>query len=234
MTNLPPPDTELPEPESITDLWRELRAPLTTIKTALSLLDSTSLKPPQRKKYQDLIRSECNRQNALIDGAEKLWEVEQQPWIDCQTNAADLLPAVVGTYQPLASDLGITLSCQVPANLPLVGCSEVWLKQITMNLLDNSIKFTRPGGAVSLQAMVQNDYVQLEFRDNGVGIASADLPKIFDRFYRGRNLPPTSKVIGAGLGLTIIQKILLRCGGSISVVSQPDTGSRFRVLLGVK
>jgi two-component system, OmpR family, phosphate regulon sensor histidine kinase PhoR len=112
-----------------------------------------------------------------------------------------------------------------------VGCSEAWLKQIMINLLDNSLKFTLHGGAIAIYCAVQNNYVQLEFRDNGVGIPSADLPRVFDRFYRGRNLPPENQVSYAGLGLTVVQQILFRCGGSISVVSQVDTGSRFRVML---
>ncbi len=234
MSNLTPSHTELNEEgSSIDDLFQELRAPITTIKTALSLLNSPNLKPTQRSKYLEMIRGECNRQNALLDGTARLLEVEKQSLESCQTNVAEILPGVLGTFQPLAGERDISLSCNLPTDLPLplVNCSETWLKQISMNLLDNSLKFTLPGGAISVYGAVQNNYVQLEFRDNGVGIASADLPRIFDRFYRGRNLPPENQVSCAGLGLTVVQQILLRCGGSISVVSQVDTGSRFRVLL---
>jgi two-component system, OmpR family, phosphate regulon sensor histidine kinase PhoR len=224
--------TDSPEESSlINDLFQELRAPITTIKTALSLLDSPNLKPNQRTKYLEMIRGECNRQNALLDGSAKLWEVEKQSLDNWQSNISEILPAVVATYQPLASEKGISLSCNLPSNLPEVSCPETWLKQIAINLLDNSLKFTPNKGLISVHGSVQNEYVQLEFRDNGVGIPSNDLPKIFDRFYRGRNLPPDTPANHAGLGLTIIQKILLRCGGSISVVSQVDTGSRFRVTL---
>jgi two-component system, OmpR family, phosphate regulon sensor histidine kinase PhoR len=234
MSNLTPSPAEpTEEGSSIDDLFRELRAPITTIKTALSLLDSPNLKPAQRSKYLEMIRGECNRQNALLDGSAKLFEVEKQSLENVQANVADILPAVVGTFQPLAGERGILLSCNLPTDLPLplVSCSEAWLKQIAMNLVDNSLKFTLRGGAISIYGAVQNNYVQLEFRDNGVGIPSADLPRIFDRFYRGRNLPPENQVSCAGLGLTVVQQILLRCGGSISVVSQVDTGSRFRVML---
>jgi two-component system, OmpR family, phosphate regulon sensor histidine kinase PhoR len=230
LTPLPAEPTE--EGSSIDDLFQELRAPITTIKTALSLLDSPNLKPTQRSKYLEMIRGECNRQNALLDGTARLLEVEKQ-LLDSgsQANVAAILPAVVGTFQPLAGERGISLSCNLPTDLPWVSCSEAWLKQVAMNLLDNSLKFTLRGGAISIYGAVQNNYVQLEFRDNGVGIPSADLPRIFDRFYRGRNLPPENQVSCAGLGLTVVQQILLRCGGSISVVSQVDTGSRFRVML---
>jgi two-component system, OmpR family, phosphate regulon sensor histidine kinase PhoR len=234
MSNLTPSPAEPPEEGSlIDDLFRELRAPITTIKTALSLLDSPNLKPVQRSRYLEMIRGECNRQNALLDGVARLLEIEHQPLENLQTNAVEVLLAVVGNLQPLAGERGITLSCNLPPALPLVNCSAAGLKQIAMNLLDNSLKFTLQGGAISIYGTVQNNYVQLEFRDNGVGIATADLPKIFDQFYRGRNLPPEHQASYAGLGLTMVQKILWCCGGSISVVSQVDTGSRFRVLLPV-
>ena len=234
MNNLTPLPVEPPEDESSIDhLFRELRAPITTIKTALSLLDSPSLKPTQRSKYLEMIRGECNRQNALLDGTARLLDIEKQSLANIPANVTEILPAVVETFQPLAGERGISLSCNLPTDvpLPLVSCSAAWLKQIAMNLLDNSLKFTLRGGAISVYGTVQSNYVQLEFRDNGVGIHSADLPKIFDRFYRGRNLPPDNPVSYAGLGLTVVQKILWRCGGSISVVSQVDTGSRFRVML---
>jgi two-component system, OmpR family, phosphate regulon sensor histidine kinase PhoR len=232
MSNLTPSPAEpTEEGSSIDDLFQELRAPITTIKTALSLLDSPNLKPAQRSKYLEMIRGECNRQNALLDGTTRLLEVEKQSLENAQANVAEILPAVVGTFQPLAGERGISLACNLPTDLPLVSCSEAWLKQVAMNLLDNSLKFTLRGGAIAIYGAVQNNYVQLEFRDNGVGIPSTDLPRIFDRFYRGRNLPPENQVSCAGLGLTVVQQILLRCGGSISVVSQVDTGSRFRVML---
>jgi two-component system, OmpR family, phosphate regulon sensor histidine kinase PhoR len=227
----PSPTNSTEERSLIDDVFQELRAPITTIKTALSLLDSPNLKPNQRTKYLEMIRGECNRQNALLDGSAKLWEVEKQSLENWQANVLEILPAIVATYQPLASEKGISLSCNLPSNLPEVDCPETWLKQIAINLLDNSLKFTPGKGLISVHGSVQNEYVQLEFRDNGVGIPSNDLPKIFDRFYRGRNLPPETPATHAGLGLTIIQQILLRCGGSISVVSQVDTGSRFRVML---
>jgi two-component system, OmpR family, phosphate regulon sensor histidine kinase PhoR len=234
MSNLTPPFTE-PSGEGslIDDLFRELRAPITTIKTALSLLESPNLKSVQRNKYLEMIRGECNRQNSLLDGTAKLLEVEHQSLENCQANIADALSAVLGTFQPLAAEREISLSGNLPTDIswPLVSCSEAWLKQIMINLLDNSLKFTLRGGAISVHITVQNNYVQIEFRDNGVGISSVDLPKIFDRFYRGRNLPLENQASYAGLGLTVVQQILFRCGGTISVVSQIDTGSRFRVML---
>jgi signal transduction histidine kinase len=83
-----------------------------------------------------------------------------------------------------------------------------------------------------VRAKRQGDYVQLEFRDTGIGIASSEVPKIFERFYRVRQASEES-ASGAGLGLTIVQQLLIHCGGSISVRSKPGEGSTFNVLLPV-
>ena len=99
-----------------------------------------------------------------------------------------------------------------------------------INLLHNGVKFTPRGGQVWVRAKQQGDYIQLEFRDTGIGIAPSEVPKIFDRFYRVRQ-SLDEEISGAGLGLTIVQKLLLHCGGSISVKSRVGEGSVFNVLL---
>jgi two-component system, OmpR family, phosphate regulon sensor histidine kinase PhoR len=228
-----PTSSELSAEDPNEDLLWQLRAPITTIKTALSLLESPSLKPLQRQKYLDMIRAECDRQTAVLDGAINLLDVAKYGLEQDGINVGEVLPALISHYQYIATERGITVTCQIPAELPLVLCPEPWLKQIARSLLDNSINFTPSGGIISMKVSLQGDLLQLEFRDNGMGIHNADLPKIFDRFYRGRNQPEGQQKMGAGLGLTIVQKILLRCGGSVSVVSQTGTGSRFRVLLPV-
>jgi signal transduction histidine kinase len=81
-----------------------------------------------------------------------------------------------------------------------------------------------------VRAGLQGDYVQLEFRDTGIGIPSSEIPKVFDRFYRVRPVAGEDPG-GAGLGLTIVQQLLLRCGGSVAVKSKLGEGSVFNVLL---
>jgi len=141
---------------------------------------------------------------------------------------ADVVPGVVSTYQPLAQEKGVMLAYTIPEGLPPIACINLWLKQIVINLLHNGIKFTPSGGKVWVKARQQDKFVELEVRDTGVGIAAHDLPKIFDRFYRARQNGEDS---GAGLGLSIVQQLLIRCGGSISVRSRPAEGSAFSVLL---
>lgn len=219
--------------EFLNHMVQELRMPLTNMKTALTLLESATLKPAQRQRYMHLLHTECDRQSSLIAGLLDLLQLENATSSVMQPlYLADIVPGIVSTYQPLAQEKGIQLGYTVPDKLPAVYCLETWLRQIAINLLHNSIKYTPKGGQVSVLANLQGDYVQLEFRDTGNGIAPSDIPKIFERFYRGRHLP-SDDVSGAGLGLTIVQQLLLRCGGSISVTSRLGEGSIFKVLLPV-
>ncbi|MEH2329154.1 DICT sensory domain-containing protein [Nostoc sp.] len=223
---------ELLKDEYLKNVCQELRIPLTHMKTALSLLNSPNLKPPQRQRYLQMLNTQCDQQNSLITGFLELVQLEQN--LEGTTlelvRLSEIVPGVVSTYQPLAQEKGIMLAYTVPTELPSVWCVTGKLRQIVINLLHNSLKFTPNGGQVWVRARTQGDYVQLEFRDTGIGIAENEIPKIFDRFYRVRTAA-TEDYGGAGLGLTIVQQLLLRCGGSISVKSKLSEGSSFTVHL---
>ena len=224
-------DTLCRKDESFSSICEELRTPLTHMKAALSLLNSPHLKPPQKQRYLQLLSTECDRQNSLINGLLELVQLETADTTELvPLRLSEIVPGVVSTYQPLAQEKGIMLGYTVSTDLPAVYCSPAWLRQIVINLLHNSIKFTPTGGQVWVKASVVGDYVQLEFGDTGIGISPTEIPKIFDRFYRIRSASHDDPD-GAGLGLTIVQQLLLRCGGSISVKSKMGEGSIFHVLL---
>jgi hypothetical protein len=210
---------------------QELRTPLASMKTALKLLDAAQLTSVQRQRYMQLLNTECDRQNSLITGLLELVQLqsEPQPTVMPSLQLANIVPGVVSTYQAIAQEKGIQLGYTIPAGLPSVSCVETWLRQILINLLHNSLKFTPADGQVKVQATLQGDYIQLAFDDTGIGIAAHEIPRIFDSFYRGRSM--ISENTGAGLGLTIVQQLLLRCGGSISVSSRLSKGSTFKVML---
>ncbi len=217
--------------EFLSMVVQELRTPLTNMKTALSLLNSPSLKTPQRQRYIQLLNTECDRQNSLISGLLNLAQIEQVGETSMQPiTLIDVVPGVVSTYQPLAQEKEIMLAYTIPDTLPQVSTLVPWLRQVIVNLLHNSIKFTGKGGRVWVRAKLQGEYVQIDVQDTGIGISSGEIPKIFNRFYRIR--PSSGEDFGgAGLGLTIVQQLLLRCGGSITVNSRLGQGSTFSVLL---
>ncbi|MEO0408420.1 MAG: ATP-binding protein [Cyanobacteria bacterium P01_A01_bin.135] len=210
---------------------QELRAPLASMKMALSILGSQNLKPSQRKRYIEVISRECDRQNTLINSVLELIHLDALEEHTQMEPVAliDVVPGVVSTYQPLAKEQDVMLAYTIPANLPAVACLGPWLKQIVICLLDNGIKFTEAGGKVWVRAAVKPDYVQLDFEDTGVGIAAKDLPRIFERFYRVRS--KTGVEVGAGLGLSVVQQLLQKCGGTIRASSEMGKGTTFQVLL---
>ena len=218
--------------EYLRNVCQELLSPLTHIKTALSLLNSPSMKAPQRQRYLDMIKRECDRQNYLMTGVMDLVELERNldnTFLE-PVCLSEIVPGVVSTYQPLAQERGIMLAYTVPNDLPHVWCVSGGLRQIVINLLSNCIKFTPNGGQVWVRTRIHPGYVQLEFRDTGIGIPDPEISKIFNRFYKVR--PVANEETGsAGLGLTIVEKLIQHCGGSISVSSIPSEGSSFKVLL---
>ncbi|GAA6623379.1 DICT sensory domain-containing protein [Scytonema sp. NUACC26] len=216
--------------EYLSHVCQELRTPITHMKTALSLLNSPNLKPPQRQRYLQMLNTQCDRQNALICGVLDLVQLERQlERLPLEpVRLAELIPGVVSTYQPIAKEKGIMLAYTVPTDLPPIRCVSGGLRQIAINLLSNSIKFTANGGEVWVRARVHNEYVQLEFRDTGIGIAETEISNIFERFYRVRSAAIDDSN-GVGLGLTIVQLLLWRSGGSIAVKSKLYEGSTFTV-----
>ena len=218
--------------EYLSNVCQEFRTPLTHMKTALSLLNSPALKPPQRQRYLQMLNNQCDRQNSLITGLLDLVHLErslQESPLEA-VSLADVVPGIVSTYQPVAQEKGIMLAYTIPTDLPSVWCISNGLRLIVINLLHNSIKFTPSGGQVWVRSRIHGDYVQLEVRDTGIGIAETEIPKIFDSFYRVRS-STTDESSGPGLGLTVVQQILWRCGGFISVRSKPNEGSAFIVNL---
>jgi len=213
----------------LNNLVQELRSPITHMKTALSLLESKQIKGEQRQRYLQMVSNQCDRQNSLVGGLLELLQ------LDTPTEAEylrldDFVPGIVSTYQPLAEEQHIQLGYTIPANLPPVSCPNSWLRQVIINLLNNSLQFTPPQGRVFVQAARRGEWVELLVTDTGVGIETKELNKIFDGFYRTQSIV-NQKLGGAGLGLTLVQQLVQRCGGSISVTSKVGKGTTFKILL---
>ncbi|HTL90558.1 MAG TPA: DICT sensory domain-containing protein, partial [Leptolyngbya sp.] len=146
--------------EFLHTVGQELRTPLTNIKTALTLLNSPSLKPPQKQRYMELLVRECDRQGSLITSLLELVSLDQmaeQTKIPA-LKLLEVVPGVVSMYQPLAEEKGVRLAYNIPENLPAIACAPTGLKQILINLLHNGIKFTPRGGQVAVRAKQQGDY----------------------------------------------------------------------------
>lgn len=213
------------------DLIRELGTPLTNTKTALKLLESFQQKKEARQRYLDLIKQNCDRQTDIITGLQELLELDSVPPVAEAVQVTDCIPGVVGIYQPMSEEKSIDLGYTVAEKCPPVVCTVKDLRTILQQLLENSLKFTSSGGKVQIKAYHRGQEVEIIVSDTGCGIARADIPHLFDCFFRGQNAPPEQQ--GAGVGLTIVQKLVQRWGGKVTVQSRPGQGSNFHIFLPV-
>jgi two-component system, OmpR family, phosphate regulon sensor histidine kinase PhoR len=217
------------QPDFLRNLIEELRSPITYMKTTISLLESKQIKGEQRQRYLQMLEKQCDRQNSVISGLLELLQLDIATEVD-HIYLNDFVPGIVSTYQPLANENNIQLGYTIPANLPPVIVPPSWLRQIIIQLLNNSLQFTPPQGKVFVQAVFKDLNVELTIGDTGRGIDPQELSKIFDSFYRTKTIS-NDQTTGAGLGLTIVRQLVEKSGGEISVTSKLGKGSSFRILL---
>ena len=211
------------------DASHELRSPLAAMRSAIEV---ALQRPRDADAYRDVLATlgeRADRLAALVNGLLLLaradaGQVELRPEpLDLASLAAD----VAELFRPLAEERGIALACDLPAPVPVVG-DRPRLRQLVTNLVDNAIKFTEPGGSVTLRAARHDGRALLEVADTGAGIPADRLPHVFDRFYQA---DPARSSEGAGLGLSIGRWIAEAHGGAIRAESLPGRGSTFTVLL---
>jgi signal transduction histidine kinase len=136
---------------------------------------------------------------------------------------------MVDTFAPLAwQSHKVEVIAQIGPDVPETRLDEGRLEQILANLLRNGIRHTPPGGIVAVAVSNQNDWVQIEVRDTGEGIASEILPHIWTRFFRGKGAHVDSKA-GTGLGLALVKELTEAMGGTVAVESTVGEGSVFTV-----
>jgi signal transduction histidine kinase len=141
-----------------------------------------------------------------------------------------LVRAVLNRLNAAATARSVTLMADMADDLPLLSGDSSSLERVISNLVDNSIKFTPPGGQVWVTVWQEGDQVRLSVRDTGIGIAPEEIRKIFDRFYQVDS-SATRRAGGVGLGLYISQEIVRQHGGRIWVESELGRGSTFYISL---
>ena len=216
----------------VASLSHELKTPLTTITGYTELLlDGVVEEPAVAQRFLETIRRQADRLRMIIDDLIVLAHLDREVREGGASyepaNLGDILADAVDAVRGSAELAGVRVELECPETLT-AGVSPLLLSQAVVNLAQNAIAHSEPGGRVLLQATAAAGMVSIVVRDWGAGIAPQDLPRIFERFYRadsGRG----RKRGGSGLGLAIVQHIAIVHGGTVTVESVPGQGSTFTI-----
>jgi two-component system sensor histidine kinase KdpD len=212
----------------LASLSHDLRTPLTTIRVAASNLRASWLAVSDRQDQSDLILTEVERLNRLFQN------ILEMARIDAGAVAADVRwvhPSEI--FEAARDQVEHTIryhSLDVASNAEeLVRLDPRLTASALAHLLENAAQYTPPGSSIAVNISVIPDGLEITVRDHGQGIDPADLPHVFDRFYRGRAAP--RRISGTGMGLSIARGLLAAERGSIAVENCPDGGARFTIVV---
>ena len=217
--------------EMATNLSHELKTPLATIRGSAELLEGAAGDDPAaRERFLSNIQTEVARLDRIVSELLKLSRIETHP-ADGQPSAIDVTVTareISDVYRGRAADCSIVFQAEIALGPLPVRITELQLKQLLTNLLDNALQFTLAGHSMRLGVKRQDDSVEVIVSDEGTGIEPELLPKVFDRFFTTEN--PRTGNRGTGLGLAIAKSIVNTNGGNISVQSEQGRGSSFTVV----
>ncbi len=226
--------TEMYQPEDddldfISFAAHELRGPITVIRGYLDVLDmelQNQLAPDQQELFKRLIVS-ANRLSGYVNNILNTSKFDRR---HMQIHLAEDSLATI--YDSIRDDMELRaqsqrrlLSVNLPSGLPTIAADRSSLSEVLSNLIDNALKYSNDGGAVSVTAAVEGDFVKVSVSDNGIGIPANVVSNLFHKFYRSHRSRET--VAGTGIGLYLCKAIVESHGGQIGVTSTEGQGSTF-------
>ena len=215
----------------VANVSHELRTPLTAMRALIEpLRDGLVKTEEQRQQIYDVVLRETMRLSRLVNDMLELSRLQSGTASLSRSVFAPLplFNLIHETYSAYAEDYQQTFVYDVPEDLPSVWGNPDRTQQVLIALLDNAFKYTPEGGVVTLSACAEDNVVRVRVRDTGVGIPAADLPHVFDRFYK---VDKSHHSKGTGLGLAIAYEIMKHLGEEMSVTSEPGRGSCFTFTL---
>jgi len=217
--------------ELVENVSHDLRSPLASMQGYLEtiLMKEPALGETERRRYLEIIHDNVMRLSTLVS---ELFELSRLETRQIEPNPEafslpELMQDVMMKFRPQALEKHITLRGKFPRDLPPAYGDIGMIERALSNLVDNALRYTPKGGRVQISLRRQPEAIQVRVEDNGIGIPGADLPHIFDRFYRVEK--SRSRVSGgSGIGLAIAKRILEAHRQPISVHSTPGAGTVFR------
>lgn len=216
----------------VANVSHELRTPLTSIGGFVETLKIQELDETNKKRALEIIEFETDRLKILINDLLKLSEIEnlenvKSPEIVDINITCD---KVISLLKPQMKEKNISFTLSIEDNINKLDAQEDFIRLILINIIENSIKYTKDNGTIDVDIKNLNDGIKIEVKDNGRGIPEEDLPRIFERFYRVDKSRST-EIEGTGLGLAIVKHIVILLKGDIKVESEYNKGSKFTIVI---
>ncbi|MFA5975231.1 MAG: ATP-binding protein [Elusimicrobiota bacterium] len=215
--------------EFVANASHELKTPLTSIKGYVeTLLEGALEDPKHNREFLKTIQLQTDHLMRLIEDLLDLSAIEARRirYHFEPVSLKEVVEQIAQNVAPLAKAKPVTLDLRCSEDLPRVRADREKLGQIFMNLLDNAIKFNKPGGRVTVTASPGQGFVTVAVQDTGVGILPQDLPRVFERFFRTEK-SHSHDIPGTGLGLAIVKHLVEAHQGSVTAESVPGQGSVF-------
>ena len=219
---------EMLRSDFVNNFSHEFKTPIVSLRGFAKLLKEGNLTPEERDEYLDIIISESDRLAALATNVLNLSKIENQALIaeKKEFNLSEQVRRVTLMMESKWSEKNLDLEVDLE-EVNFYGNTEL-LSQVWINLMDNAIKFSKPGGKLQITLQELPDSVQFKIRDYGCGMDKATQSRIFDKFYQGDTSHASE---GNGLGLTVVNKIIDLYKGQMTVESIPGEGTLILIIL---
>ena len=214
--------------ELIQNISHELRTPLTFIRGYVELLQDGELGAllDEQKKAVDIVAIKSELLSTLVNDIISMLQAGREQIRTGPVSIGRVGHFAVQAARASAEDVELDLIEEIPEGLPPVQGEMRRLGQVFDNLIQNAIKFSKPGGTITVRILEEETQIRAEVQDNGIGIPPDEIDRIFDRFYQV-NGTTTRHFAGTGLGLAIVKQIMEAHGGQVGVHSKVGEGSVF-------
>lgn len=201
----------------ISDIAHQLKTPLTNLRMYGEFLQDENLSEDERKEFNEIILLSLNRLSFLTESMIKMSRLESGV-IQLKPELAPLnetLFNALKNVQKKAKDKNINIEVQKVEQVNIIH-DKKWTSEAIFNVIENAVKYTKSNGIIRIKVINYEIFSRIDIEDNGMGISEEELPKIFTRFYRGKNVTEEE---GIGIGLYLTREIISRQGGYIKVSS---------------